>query len=200
MTIDEVIKLGKEASEKVSVSIFDIPVWAWIVLILLALISIPLISTDPENIIGIFFMWFIITMLLLFYTNVKEQEITKGKISAWKAEIAKPYIESLDVEQREVVFIKIDPELSHEVYGSSSFGSGYTRSEEVQRTPLTVSFKENGITTLTNWYETRMELTEEAKPHIKYQKLNRDLGNGIKKGFYNIEINLPDSYEFTDIK
>ena len=44
------------------------------------------------------------------------------------------------------------------------------------------------------------KLTDEEKPYVEYQYLNRDLGHGVDTGNYNLTVPLPESYEFTDIK
>ncbi|MFF2532336.1 hypothetical protein ACFVS2_25840 [Brevibacillus sp. NPDC058079] len=117
-------------------------------------------------------------------------------VAQWKREVVNPYIESLPKEKKEIVFLKIETELSTELKDNR----WYTYSSEVQQTPLTVSFKDKGITTLTNWYDASMELTNERKPYIEYQKVPEDLGHGMDKGFYNVRIYLPESYTFTEIK
>lgn len=118
------------------------------------------------------------------------------RVAKWEENVAKPYINDLPVQKKEIVYIKIDPELSHSTQGNLF----YTYSKEIQRTPLTISFKGNGVETMTNWYETHMELTDEEKPYVEYQKLSQSLGDGFEKGLYNVKIYLPESYKFTDIK
>lgn len=200
MAIEEVIRLGKVASHDVDISMFALPSWAWWTLSILLVITIICLLGAIESSIMFTPVWVFIILCVIIYNGYQEDSIVNEKVDKWEVEVAKPYIESLPIERREIVFIKIDPELSHDVKGSAFFGSGYTYSEEIQRTPLTISFKENGLTTLTNWYETQMELTEEEKPYVEYQNLPKGLGNGVDKGMYNVKVHLPESYEFTDIK
>ncbi|WPS85615.1 hypothetical protein SMD22_00720 (plasmid) [Brevibacillus halotolerans] len=99
--------------------------------------------------------------------------------------IVNPYIESLPFEKKEIVFIKIDTELESEVSGHSVWGIGYTNSAVVERTPLTISFKDGeNIITRT----------------IEYQGLKVDLGHGFEPGIYNAKVYLPQSYSFTNLK
>lgn len=142
-------------------------------------------------------IWFV---FLGIASSEKENKLLEEEISKWKEEVAIPYIASLEKEQKEVVFIKIEPELSHETNGSIVFGTGTIISSSVEKTPITVSFKDGGVITRTDWVETRMELTNQTKPYIQFQRLTKDLGHGIKAGYYNPKVYLPESYEFKDIK
>lgn len=123
--------------------------------------------------------------------DFKEEQTVK-----WKEEVAKPYISTLSIQSKEVVFIKINTEISQKMTGNH-----YYTSKEVKRTPLTISFKEDdGLTTLTNWYETKMVLTDKEEPYVEYQYVQKNLGHGYKQGYYNVKIFLPKDYKFTDIK
>lgn len=114
----------------------------------------------------------------------------------WKEEVAMPYIESLPKERREIVFIKIDPEL-----GGKSERGRYSHPQNVELTPLTISYVDNDtVVTRTEWYKTYMKLTDETKPYIEFQRLEQDLGHDVNKGVYNAVVYMPKSYEFTDIK
>lgn len=135
--------------------------------------------------------------------NVHE-EATEKAVAKWKENYALPYINSLPVEKHEVVFVKIEANTSQEIKDSGT----YLRSEEVHRTPLTVSYKhETGVITKTDWYSTNMGLTPEAKPYVEYVTLPEPLGvtkEGEKAEFwagqYNYKVYLPENYEFKDIK
>jgi hypothetical protein len=118
------------------------------------------------------------------------------EVVEWRI-VANQYISSLPQEKREVVYIKIDPELGNNIRMWSSDAS----SAEIKRTPITASFKDGDhIVTETQWFETTMELTDEEKPYIEYQRLINNLGYGINAGIYNAKIHLPKSYSFTEIK
>lgn len=200
MTIEQVIELGNIDYDT---SIFAMRYWIWWTIItILVIIEIVLlyISFQEEELVegtGLFFFAPLGLLGLLLLVNLasdinKENEL----IEQWKKEIALPYISTLPIEKSEVVYIKIDPELSHKVSG----GLFYTYSTEIQRTPLTVSFKGNGVETITNWYETHMELTDSQTPQIEYKRLTNDLGNDMNAGLYDVKVYLPNSYMFTDIK
>ena len=201
MTIDKVIELGEKAKVTIEFDWLSAPWWVWIIvglcsLVIIAVIHGVLTGADTEGIGAILPIIGVTFMIYMFFID-KE---TYDGVSAWEKDIAIPYIESLPVEKKEVVYIKIDPELSHETTGYYLFGNGYTTSKEIQKTPLTVSYKDNGVVTRTDWYQTKMELTEEEKPYIEYQELKKDLGHDIYAGMYNVKVYLPKSYEFTDIK
>ncbi|WP_310877017.1 hypothetical protein [Priestia megaterium] len=209
MTAEQVIKLGQEITK---------PDLGWfhlfnteITLVILALVALGagLIIWGAKAFFGekraiggfiLIFIAFCMFLLVGYASNIKEDEIYDKEIKEWKENYAKPYIESIHKEKKEIVYIKIDSELSHDTKGTYSWGTGYTYSKAVKLTPLTISFKGNGLETETNWYSTHMNLTSEEKPYLEYNYLKQDLGHGIKKGRYNKEIYLPDTYKFTDIK
>jgi hypothetical protein len=195
MTLQEVIQAGQI---DVSINIFQITAW-WVWILLIFFISLGLyaskhwmVGTELFCVLGI-----IITVSGIF-TNYQftKSKIEKDQLEKWRQQYVIPYINSLPKEKKEVVFIKIDPELSHNVKGNYF----YTYSVPVKLTPLTISFKGNGIETYTNWYEAYMELTKEQKPYVEFVRLNQSLGNGYDAGLYNVKVFLPETYQFTDIK
>lgn len=200
MNVEQVIKLGEEIS--VNFSMFDFgKYWIpWTIIAALAVIQVLIfkfkneekteVSITPIALIAIMLCGFFLVDSVL--NSVKEEEL----IEKWKQEVAYPYIKSLPEEQHEIVYLKIDPELSHDVR-SNLF---YTYSEEVRRTPLTFSFKGNGVETYTNWIEAHMKLSEQSKPYVSFKRLTTELGHNINPGYYDVKIHLPESYEFTDIK
>ncbi|MFA1509949.1 hypothetical protein ACDN41_12035 [Priestia aryabhattai] len=211
MTAEQVIKLGKEIKKPDLGWFSQFTGETWLTIGICLTLSVLLFIWAANCIIGDGEKRFIVGVILLIVAGFtffgaglssvsKENEIYDQRISNWKERYAKPYIESLPKEKKEIVYIKIDAELSHETEGSYIWGNGYTYSKEVKMTPLTISFKGNGLETETNWYSTNMELTNEQKPYLEYQYLNQNLGYDINKGRYNKEIYLPESYEFTDIK
>ncbi|ALS22101.1 hypothetical protein [Paenibacillus naphthalenovorans] len=199
MTIDQVIELGKINYDS---SVFSLDYWIWWVIIILLLIielSIWLFDSflDNEEVKGkCILLSVIVFMCLLGWNGLADMNKEEELIEKWKSEVAYPYISKLPEEKREVVYIKIDPELSHKKTG----GWLYTYSTEVQRTPLTISFKGNGVETYTNWYETHMELSHEQRPYVTFKRLERDLGHNVNKGLYDVKVYLPDSYQFIEIK
>ncbi|MFO1442850.1 hypothetical protein KDN24_06430 [Bacillus sp. Bva_UNVM-123] len=208
MDIEQVIKIGQEISKPNFpwYSEFTFGLWSFILFAIFIGIALILWGYSDlgigRGIIGVFlfFISFIVFMGTVSKAWVKEDEIFNIKVIEWENEYVKPFIESLPKQKKEIIYIKIDPELSHEVTGQAWWGTGYTRSTAVERTPLTVSYKDKGIVTKTSWYEAYMELTDEEKPYVEYQYLEKDLGHGIKKGIYNTKVHLPESYTFTDIK
>jgi hypothetical protein len=200
MTIDQVIELGRI---DYGTTIFAWRYWIYWTLILIFLtIEIFIWKWSfsnyevKENRGGGLLACAIIFLLLVIVNSIHDSNKEDKLIDKWKEEIAYPFIAQLPEDKKEIIYIKIDPELSHSVQG----GFFYTYSNEVQRTPLTVSFKANGVETHTDWYETHMELTNEQQPHIIFKRLEKNLGHGISKGLYDTRVYLPDTYKFTDIK
>ncbi|WCF11602.1 hypothetical protein NDS46_30110 (plasmid) [Paenibacillus thiaminolyticus] len=207
MTIDEVIQLG-EAIEMPSYGMFpqfDATTWFWAISLFFvgSLFSLFWMKSKFLDAIGGYMM---LAAVIIFILNVLSSLVAQEKdyhrmINDWREKVATPFIESLPVEKKEIVFIKIEPELSPNVKGSSFLGTGYTYTTQIEKTPLTVSYKDKGVVTKTDWYEAYMELTaDEDSPFIEFQRVEKDLGHGIKAGIYNSRIFLPESYKFTDIK
>lgn len=194
MDINHVIELGQQAAN-IDYKIFVFPWWWYVISIILLLIIIFMNMIDESFILMIIAMfWFIGSIA---YIGLVNAEIENKQINKWKNEVAYPYINSLPVEKKEIIFIKIDPELSHDTKGNLF----YTYSTPVQLTPLAISYiDDGGVVTITRWVETKMELTDKEKPYIEFQELKKDLGNGIDKGLYNVKVYLPRNYKFTDIK
>lgn len=200
MSIDQVIEIGNINYET---SIFAWRYWiCWIIVLVLILGEVgvwigehneeKLFSNKLKN-----FGLAVVVIIFLYFVNEFSDYTERNKlIDEWKYNVAMPYISQLNEYKKDIIYIKIDPELSHSTSGSFL----YTYSNEIHRTPLVVSFKNDGITTITNWFETSMELTDGQTPYITYKWLDVDLGNGINKGMYDIKIHLPDSYKFTEIK
>lgn len=148
-------------------------------------------------------------LLLVFFchassTAMEQQDKIDANIAKWKQEYAIPYINTLPTEKREVVFVKIEANSSQEIKDNGL----YLRSEEVHRTPLTISYKDQGeIITRTEWYSTNMGLSLDDKPYLEYSILPEPLGvreDGKKAEFwagqYNHKVFMPNNYEFKDIK
>lgn len=194
MTVDQVIELGRNAEVVRDVHWFSAPWWVWIVCIGLIVWIFVLLSDGHMNTPA--FLMLVVFIIFIGNTDMTEDD----QISKWEKRVAAPYVNSLPVERKEIVFIKIDPEMTTDTKGSFLYGSGYIDSRVVEKTPLTVTFKDNGVVTRTDWYQTKMELTKNEKPYIEFQRLDRSLGHSFKKGLYNVRVHLPESYEFTDIK
>ncbi|MBP1309297.1 hypothetical protein JOD82_002317 [Paenibacillus sp. 1182] len=212
MTIENVIEAGKLIVKPDLPWYSEIGVVGWSVIIGSFFVGVLLyfweFMSKEESIYGwkpglgnLFFAISFVAIVIFIMTSLsKEQDIYDTKVETWRQTVAKPFIESLPKEKKEIVYIKIDPELSQKVDGFSYWGTGYTRSSELAQTPLVISYKDQGIRTKTNWYDTFMELTSDKKPYIEYQRVSKDLGHGIKAGDYNTKIYLPESYEFMEIK
>ncbi|ALS09900.1 hypothetical protein ABE82_26130 (plasmid) [Paenibacillus peoriae] len=178
--------------------IIFIVIFVLIVITFLFLIITGVCDSDEISLPTVMVVLVLLCAGLITHDNQKDEY--NNKISEWRSTYAKPYIESLPKEKKEIVFIKIDPELGAQVSINKFWLSGYTKVSSEERTPVTVSFKDNGIKTRTDWYETHMELTKEEKPFIEFQRLTKNLGNKVNAGLYNVKIYIPESYKFNDIK
>lgn len=203
MTIDKVIELGESIQKPDYGLLHNFTGATWVAIIIFFTLGIFAIaiskSTHGEGQFGTLLCLVSVGIIMFKVINVGyyEDRDYEKKIDEWRETVAVPFIESLPREKKEVVFIKIEPELAVK----SSRYSGYTYAREIRRTPVSFSYKDDdGIATETNWIETRMDLTDEEKPFVEFQKLEKDLGHGVEAGNYNYKINLPDSYEFTEIK
>lgn len=194
VTVDQIIELGRNAEVVRDIHWFSAPWWVWVVCTGLIVWVILLFAWDHVLSPGLLICIAIVTFATHTDMTVDDQ------ISKWEKKVAAPYVNSLPVERKEVVFIKIDPEMTAKTQGRLLYGSGYIDSRVVEKTPITVSFKDNGVVTRTDWYQTKMELTKNEKPYIEFQRLDTNLGHSFKKGLYNVRVHLPESYEFTDIK
>lgn len=208
LNINRVIELGQQI-KKPELSIFsEFTLFHTVGLIVLVVIGLWVLIYGLKEFeeSGIVYGVLLVLMAILWFVFLgiasaeKENKLLEEEIAEWKEDVALPYINSLEREQKEIVFIKIEPELSHETKGSMVFGSGTITSSPVEKTPISVSFKDGGVITRTDWVETRMELTDQSKPYIQFQRLTKDLGHGIKAGYYNPKVFLPESYEFKEIK
>lgn len=190
MTFDEVVRLGELATT--GNYNFVVGTWWWWTIGIIMLI-ITIWSMLEDDFIPAILLWLLLHGI---YSWGVSASIESERLEEWKQNIAIPYIETLEVEKHEIVYVKIDPELSSKTTG----GLFYTYSTPMYLTPLTVSFKSDGIETITDWHETRMELTNEDEPYIEFIRLKQDLGKNVKKGLYNKKVYLPESYKFTEIK
>ena len=137
MNIDKVIKLGDsiKLEELGFFSQFTSTTWIWVVGLIAVAILFLIIAflADAEQLLSVSFALFVAsTALILWYgvvmTGSKEIELYNKDIQNWKEEVALPYIQSLEKEQKEIVYIKIDPEMSSKTNGFMFLGSGYVDS------------------------------------------------------------------------
>lgn len=151
----------------------------------------------PENLILLLPFGLLIFGANVGYMSVVYSDKLASDVENWKKTHVSDLFEQLPVEKSEVVYIKIDPEISNEFRGERYWISPDTK----KLTPLVVSFKsEDGIETVTDWFSTKMVLTDEERPYIEYKRLVKDLGNDVNAGVYDAVVYLPEDYTFTDIK
>jgi hypothetical protein len=207
MTIPEIEKAYESTVDTVRFWDFSTSIWVtFFVGLALFILFILCVFFEHEELALVFlFCWILTSIVFWLCAMFDHSERMDAAADKWKKDYVIPYIHSLPLEKQEIVYIKIDPELSSETEGSHLFGTGYTYTKQVERTPLTISFKDNGVATETDWLETHMELTDEEKPYVEYYRLNEKIDvsyepHQVEPGRYDMKVYLPESYEFTDIK
>lgn len=188
MTLEEVIRTRKQF-EKPHVKCWSPTTWVWFGLELPCAIFFIYIFIQTVHspswqldILTVFFAFSTIGGLVTF-ADEWDQDI-ENHIEQWKEKIAIPFINSLPIEKHEVLSIHI---LNEPIFFQP------TQNEPIS---ITVSFKkDNSIQTITNEAIFISDLNESETPYIEYQKLNKDLGNEIYSGFYNLKLHLPKQYQ-----
>lgn len=181
----------------------NIPVWSWIVI---AIISIVVLFKVFDSIgwgeyfeaaaITIFYL--IVSFIVIALAFTKEE--SNPEYDQWMSDSYK-FIESLSVESYEIVYIKIDPEMTSKSSGVFFLGSGSIYTQIEKATPVSIAYKvEDEVLIKTFWANTNMILSEDDKPYVSFQNLTKDLGHGIEAGWYNPIVHLPRNFEFNDIK
>jgi hypothetical protein len=204
MSIDQIIKMGEKIIAPDLMSNINTNLGLMLIFLLFCVIMSALgcLMFGATGAMGGFLLGILISLIVFGsgivgkhnYDDALEKYLED--VEEWSV-IANLYVSSLPKEKKEVVYIKIDPELGDNV----SLWSSNIDSSEIKRTPITASFIDGDqIVTETQWFETTMELTDEEKPYIEYQALTKDLGHGINAGIYNAKIHLPRSYRFGEIK
>lgn len=198
MNVQEVIEAGKQIVEPSS-HLLDLPFgihMSLITALVVLLLGLFLLSVWDGLLVIVLFAIMVVNVFHNAHLDNEKRNAYDQSVDVWKSEQAMPYIESLQKEKREIVFIKIDPEMS-----SSIRDGRYSYKQTKQLTPLTVSYVEDdSVVTKTDWYQTSMKLTNESSPYIEFQNLTEDLGHDVNKGVYNAVVYLPKSYKFTEIK
>ena len=195
---DRVVEAGKIDMFSWSLDVFTM---TWLIALLFLVVSIVVMSYFNSvntfvDVLHFVSLSFCVVFLFVYPMFVNTERVNQA-IEEWKVNDVDPLFEKLPLQKSEIVYVKIDPEISNELRGGLYWHA--TNTEKL--TPLVVSFKtKDGVETLTNWVTTTMELTDEEKPYIEYKRLHKHLGNDIKSGIYEARIYLPKDYTFTDIK
>lgn len=119
-------------------------------------------------------------------------DFEKAQYKLWKKQIAVPFVEELPVQKRDIVFAKLDTKGNTK----KSATSAYTYQNDSRLTPLLIGFNEGELITERGHYETYMVLKTDETPYVEYQKVTKTLGEGLKKGYYNVKVYLPTNYQF----
>lgn len=203
MTLDDLILRGGEVTS-LKLSLWgNIPIWGWI-MIMLATVVLFFIVRDfiywgeyfaATVLTSIYLAICFVVVAVLFTKEEPNPEYDKWLSDAHQA------IEELPVESYEIVYIKIDPEMSSDIGGVFFLGSGSIHTKIERATPVTVAYKDGDeVFVETFWANTNMKLSEDDTPYLAFHNLPKSLGHGIEKGWYNPVVHLPRNYEFKEIK
>ncbi|ADO59736.1 hypothetical protein [Paenibacillus polymyxa] len=155
-----------------------------------------------EGCLRLFMVAYIISFAFTYITFKQDYEKIQNKyvseVEKWKKEQAYPYIKALPIEKLEIMKIETDSKAVSKTNIFKMFPD--VNDNKLGRTPLTLSFKVGDeVFTITESLQTSMELSNEEKPYIEFQNLERDLGHGVNAGAYNAKVHLPKSFALTNI-
>lgn len=177
----------------------------WQYLIYISIISLlVLIGVIYEHVFGLTFITFLIAGIMcsilpfanFIYNDIKTTDLNNEEINNYKEEYAYPLIDELPITTREVIYIKVDNEM--EVTGKFNRGYGEINSNMI--TVYNIMYVDNGeVKTATIEATTHVSTSDDIKPTIHYKELKANLPY-VEKGMYDVLLNLPSNYEFTDIK
>lgn len=204
--MDQIKELQMRAEEVSSIKLSlwgNIPIWAWIVVVAIILILIAHIKSEMKHgfileavLASIFWLFATFVVLVILFTRV----LDNPEYGEWLSD-SHDFLEGVPTERYEVLYIKIDPEMSSKTSGVFFLGVGDIRTKIERATPVTVAYKDKDeVAMKTFWSSTNMQLGEDESPYLTFQDLPEDLGHGIEAGWYNPVIHLPSNYQFTDIK
>lgn len=105
----------------------------------------------------------------------------------WKNEYAKPFIKNLPNNKEFLRYIKINESRENNVF-DDEFEDKYSN-------PITISYLDEGnLVTKSVMAEIKMTLSPNEKAYIIYKEVKKDLGLGLKKGFYEAKVYFPYDY------
>lgn len=199
MDYETVVKIGEKVGNHEMNFFSSFAWWQWVIYILIFLtVIIVSLEFDLDWLLVLTIIVMVFCLPIHNYVNKSIDVFNKNdkEISAYKKDYGNKYIDELPLTNAEIIYMKIDNEA--EVSGSMILGSGTTKSDFL--TTLTISYKlNNKAITETFKIAPDLDLSSEEKPYITYQELNKKLPH-YELGKYNLEIHLPESYVFTDIK
>lgn len=140
---------------------------------------------------------FLISVTVVFaYMGVVNSERVDAEVDDWKRTDVVELFDKLPTSRGEVVYLKLDPELA-----VSDDRLGNVK-DTIELTPLVISYKDDDgkVFTITEWVDAKMALSDSEDAYIEYKKLEKNLGNDVNAGVYDIVVYLPKDYKFTEIK
>lgn len=200
MKIEEVIELGKKINTSQYINP-DPSIWAYIACIIavgLALLALRILMSDDAP-LAILAMLLALICLIGGMTDFFIIGDSQNKeVDKWKTKVVTPFVESLPVEKREVVYIKMESKQTSQNEKIDKI----TYTSPSNTTLVTISYKElnKEIKSITSEVNLVLDLEDKDKPYVKYRQVKKDLGHGMDAGIYNMEVHLPENYKFTEIK
>lgn len=196
MDIQKVIQLGQLDKPHNLFYYYTTTTWVYTICIsMVILLLLVAIFVNTKSFVPIASVLLVLFSVVYCIDQNAKNSNRQIAIEKWKEQIVRPYIETLPKIHKEIIYIKITPEKDsfrkNEYFGESR----YTSNSSIERTPLTVAYKDNGIVTSTDFYEIHAELSDHEKPYIEFQRLIQDLGNNVNSGKYNMKIYIPKSFK-----
>lgn len=188
--IDKVIEAGKITEPHYS--LFQLE---YLSILILAIVSILILNQFKKGkrqllLVSAVFLIFTTTMISSSLNDYNASKITYAKeVAIWQDLDAKNYIKGLEKKTKEISYFKISkeqPPQSEFWYGSKSF----IHNDILMFATITYNEDE----TISGWFLINEDLKPNEKPYIEYVELEKDLGNLIDKGFYNVIVHLPSDY------
>ncbi|WP_193065437.1 hypothetical protein [Oceanobacillus oncorhynchi] len=125
------------------------------------------------------FLLLIGLFILTSYDVVKTNHTADDR---WKAEVAYPYINNLPQEKGSIAYIEIDN----------------TDNSEVNKTFVNMGFYDSDghLQNVSDYALISNELPEIDEPYVLYHFLDEDLNWDLEKGYYNLEIYVPNDFDW----
>ena len=122
----------------------------------------------------------------------------------WKSEKANPYIESIQVDKKNISNLYIVEE--DKIKGKATL---YTKQTKDKMLPLIVTFEDGDIKKLSGKYRIVKTLENGQTPYVEYQELKKPIRyftfishkhlnnqfSGVDKGLYNVKVFVPKDYK-----
>lgn len=131
----------------------------------------------------------IVALPMLFIMSLEDykeaQEIYESKLFTWQIDTVPEFIKKLERHQVDIQSYEIIQE-------DGAYTDWFKNKSTINPFELQYgTFTYDTDKTHTGWFAVKKILPNDITPHAKYSLVEKDLGNGIEKGFYDIILYLP---------